>query len=116
MLKHVLKQMKDFEGGLGDKAEDWVDHMHQSGHRLRLRFRTVKSFNVRAKAMSRAIQMNSNPGINEQIKGCMEDLRPNHNQSMLTAKGRKELNAVSLLSLHTRRQERQYKRVGYMVG
>lgn len=69
MLKHALKQMKAFEGGLGDKAEDWVEHMHQSGNRLRVRFRTVKSLNVRAKAMSRAIQMDSNPALNEQIKG-----------------------------------------------
>ena len=72
MLKHALKQMKDFEGGLGDKVEDWVEQMHQSGHRLRVRFRTVKSLKVRAKAMSRAIQMQSHSGLNEQIKGVHE--------------------------------------------
>jgi hypothetical protein len=69
MLKHVLKQMQSFPGGLGDKMEDWVALMHQTGQRLRLRFRTVKCFEIRAKAMSKTIQMHSHPGINDQIEG-----------------------------------------------
>jgi hypothetical protein len=49
--------------------EDWVEFMHQTGQRLRLRFRTVKCFEIRAKAMSKTIQMHSHPGINDQIEG-----------------------------------------------
>jgi hypothetical protein len=60
MIKHVLKQMKSFPGGLGDKMEDWVELMHhQTVQRLRLRFRTVKCFAKRAKG---------HPEINEQIR------------------------------------------------
>ena len=72
MLKHVLKQMETFEGGLGDKVEDWVEHMHQSGQRLRVRFRTVKSLGVRANAMAKAIQMGSHPAVREQMEGVQE--------------------------------------------
>jgi hypothetical protein len=69
MIKHVLKQMKSFPGGLGDKMEDWVELMHhQTVQRLRLRFRTVKCFAKRAKEMTRMIQMHSHPEINEQIR------------------------------------------------
>ena len=46
--------------------------MHQSGQRLRVRFRTVKCFEVRAKAMARAIQLQSNPAIREQVEGVKE--------------------------------------------
>jgi hypothetical protein len=29
MLRHVQWQMKNLLGGLGDKMEDWVEHLHQ---------------------------------------------------------------------------------------
>jgi len=72
MLKHVIHQMRTFPGGLGDKMEDWVEQMHQTGQRLRVRFRSVKCINKRAKAMAQTIQTNSNPALNEQIAGVHE--------------------------------------------
>ena len=33
MLKHVAWQMKEIKGGLGDKMEDWVERLHQTGMR-----------------------------------------------------------------------------------
>ena len=72
MLKHVVQQMKSFPGGLGDKMEDWVELMHQTGQRLRVRFRTVKCVRKRAKAMARTIQLDSNPAINKQIGGVAD--------------------------------------------
>ena len=38
MLKHVETQMRNIPGGLEDKAEDWVERLHQTGMRLRQRF------------------------------------------------------------------------------
>jgi hypothetical protein len=38
MLKHVETQMRNIPGGLWDKAEDWVERLHQTGMRLRQRF------------------------------------------------------------------------------
>ncbi len=69
MLKHVAQQMKSFPGGVGDKMEDWVELMHQTGQRLRVRFRTVRCVSKRAKAMARTIQSNSHPALKEQSKG-----------------------------------------------
>eukprot|EP00984_Skeletonema_dohrnii_P014256 scaffold5971_cov111-Skeletonema_dohrnii-CCMP3373.AAC.1 len=60
--------MKSIPGGLGDKMEDWVELMHQTGQRLRVRFRSVKCIKKRAKSMARTIQMNSHADIDEQIE------------------------------------------------
>jgi hypothetical protein len=43
MLKHVEWQMTNIKGGLGDKMEDWVERLHQTGMRMRQRFRTVQN-------------------------------------------------------------------------
>ncbi len=43
MLKHVACQMRNIWGGLGDKMEDWVECLHQTGMRLQQRFRTVQN-------------------------------------------------------------------------
>ena len=48
--------------------EDWVELMHQVGQRLRVRFRTVKCSEVRARAIARAVQMNSRPELDQQIE------------------------------------------------
>jgi hypothetical protein len=54
MLKHVEWQMKYIRGGLGDKMEDWVKHMHQDGMHERRCFLTVKNPKIRAKAREKA--------------------------------------------------------------
>lgn len=33
-VQHVAWQMKEIKGGLGDKMEDWVERLHQTGMRL----------------------------------------------------------------------------------
>ena len=38
MLKHVEWQMTNIKGGLGDKMEDWVERLHQTGMRMRQQF------------------------------------------------------------------------------
>jgi hypothetical protein len=43
MLKHVEWQMTNMKGGLGDKMEDWVERLHQTGMRMRQRFYTLQN-------------------------------------------------------------------------
>ena len=50
MLKHVQWQMRNIKGGLGDKMEDWVECLHQTGMQMRQRFRTVQNPIARAEA------------------------------------------------------------------
>ena len=63
MWKHVAQQM-ELPGGLGWKREDWVEHMHQITCRLREQFRTTQDKEVRAQAMARAYQQNTDPEAN----------------------------------------------------
>jgi len=66
MWKHVAQQMK-LPGGLGWKREDWVEHMHQITHRLRVQFRTTQDKETRALAMARAHQQNTEPAVDVYI-------------------------------------------------
>jgi hypothetical protein len=50
MLKHVEWQMTNIKGGLGNKMEDWVEQLHQTGMRMRQRLHTVQNPLVRALA------------------------------------------------------------------
>lgn len=63
MVKHVAWQMKDVPGGIGDKVEDWVERWHQTGIRLRQRFRCVKNPMVRARARDKAVYRNTHPDV-----------------------------------------------------
>jgi hypothetical protein len=63
MLKHVAWQMQNIWGGLGDKMEDWVERLHQTGMRLRQRFRTVQNPVVRANAREKASSRSSHPDV-----------------------------------------------------
>jgi hypothetical protein len=38
MLEHLEWQMTNIEGGLGNKMEDWVEHLYQTGKRQRLHY------------------------------------------------------------------------------
>ena len=66
MWKHIEHQMK-LPGGLGWKREDWVEHMHQITCRARDQFRTTKEKEVRAVAMARAHQQNTEPAVDRHI-------------------------------------------------
>jgi hypothetical protein len=41
MLKHVKWHMTNIKGGLGNKIDDWVERLHQTGMRMRQGFCTV---------------------------------------------------------------------------
>lgn len=66
MWKHVKHQM-GFPGGLGEKREDWVEHQHQITRRLRTQFNSTKDMNVRADAMARLNQQQTNPKVQAYI-------------------------------------------------
>jgi hypothetical protein len=61
MLKHVEWQMMNFKGGLGDKMEDWVEQLHQTGMRMRQRFCTVQNPLLQALAREKADSRNAHP-------------------------------------------------------
>jgi hypothetical protein len=63
MVKHVEYQMRNLRGGLGDKVEDWVERLHQTGIRLRLRFRTVKNPLLRAIARDKSYYCSMHPDV-----------------------------------------------------
>jgi hypothetical protein len=42
MLEHIKWQMRNIQGGLGDKMEVWVEHLHQTGKRQHLCYHTVQ--------------------------------------------------------------------------
>ncbi len=63
MLKHVACQMRNIWGGLGDKMEDWVERLHQTGMRLQQRFRTVQNPAIRAVAREKASSRSSHPNV-----------------------------------------------------
>ena len=67
MLVHVYWQMKTVPRGLGEKMEDWVELMHQSGSRRRRRFRTMKDLLRRAMATARSEQRGKNADILAQM-------------------------------------------------
>ena len=69
MLQHVAPQMRCVEGGLGDKLEDWVERQHQTGRRIRARFRNIVDHSTRAQSIAGAMQEASHPDIVAQKEG-----------------------------------------------
>ena len=69
MLKHVEWQMTNIKGGLGDKMEDWVERLHQTGMRMRQRFHTVQNPLVRALARKKADSCNAHPDVIANVEG-----------------------------------------------
>ena len=63
MLERVEWQMANIEGGLGGKMEDWVEHLHQTGKRQRLRHRTVQNPVIHSLARERANLRNMHPDV-----------------------------------------------------
>jgi len=77
MAKHVEWQMRTIRGGLGDKVEDWVERLHQTGIRLRLRFRTVKNHFVCAVARDKAHYRSMHPDVISHIDAVDEGSKRN---------------------------------------
>lgn len=63
MVKHVGWQMGNLKGGLGDKMEDWVQCLHQTGIRQRQQFQTVQNPLVRAIAREKANSRVTHPDV-----------------------------------------------------
>jgi hypothetical protein len=63
MLKHVVWQMRNIRGGLGNKMEDWVERLHQTGMCLQERFLRVQNPVVRAQAREKAHSCSSHPDV-----------------------------------------------------
>ena len=63
MWAHVLAQMKSFEGGLGNKREDWGEKQHQETSKKREQYRSTKNMDVRADAMAGLNQQESHPDV-----------------------------------------------------
>ena len=72
MLKHVAWQMENIPGGLGDKMEDFVERMHQTGIRLRDRFRRVKNPVARAQVREKANSRSCHPDVIARIDSTNE--------------------------------------------
>jgi hypothetical protein len=67
MLRHVQWQMKNILVGLGDKMENWVEHLHQWGMQQRRQFRTVQDPLVCALAREKATSRNTHPDVLAQV-------------------------------------------------
>ena len=63
MLQHVAWQMEIIEGGLGDKMEDWVERLQQTGMRLWQQYRTAQNPIVRAHARKRVHSQSTHPDV-----------------------------------------------------
>jgi hypothetical protein len=68
MLRHVEWQMKNIPGGLGDKMEDWVKHLHQWGMHQRRHFHTVQNPLICAVAREKAGSRNTHPDVFAQVE------------------------------------------------
>ena len=63
MLEHVEWQMANIEGGLGNKMDDWVKRLHQTGKRQRLRYRTVQNPVICSLAREKTNSCNMHPDV-----------------------------------------------------
>jgi hypothetical protein len=62
-LKQVEWQMTNIKGGLGNKMEDWVERLHQTGMRMRQQLCTMQNPYVRALGREKANSCNANPDV-----------------------------------------------------
>jgi hypothetical protein len=77
MLEHVEWQMANLEGGLGDKMEDWVERLHQTGKHQRLRYCTVQNPVIRSLASEKANSRNMHPDVMAQTDKLNEGSKRN---------------------------------------
>jgi hypothetical protein len=77
MLEHVKWQMTNIEGGLGDKMEDWVERLHQTGKHQHLRYRTVQNPVVCSLTREKANLHNMHPDVIAQTDKINEGSKRN---------------------------------------
>ncbi len=63
MLEYIEWQMRNIQGGLGEKMEDWVERLHQTKKRECLRYCTVQNPIVRSLAREKANLCNMHPDV-----------------------------------------------------
>jgi hypothetical protein len=63
MLKHITWQMQNIWGGLGDRMEDWVERLHQTGMCLQQHFCTVQNPAIRANARKKESSCLLHPNV-----------------------------------------------------
>ena len=82
MIDHVEWQMRNLEGGLGGKLEDWVEKDHQDGARRRAQFRTARDQDRRAKASEKAAWRSSDAGVQQ----CINEVRESFTRQLSTSR------------------------------
>ncbi len=63
MMEQVEWLMRNIQGGLGDKMEDWVERLHQTKKHERLCYRTVQNPVVHSLAREKANTCNMHPDV-----------------------------------------------------
>ncbi len=77
MLEHIEWQMRNIQGGLGDKMEDWVERLHQTKKRERLRYRTLQNPIIRSLPREKVNSRNMHPDVIAQTDKINEGNRRN---------------------------------------
>jgi hypothetical protein len=77
MLEHIEWQMRNIQGGLGDKTEDWVERLHETKKREHLRYRTVQNPIICSLAREKANSRNMHPDVIAQTDKINEGNRQN---------------------------------------
>ena len=72
MWKHVAHQMRTIPGGLGNKREDWVEHLHQITSVKRKQFNHCISKEVRANALENILQQQTDPRVVASEQECVQ--------------------------------------------
>ena len=67
MLKHTEHQMRTLPRGLGNKGEDFVEHGHQVGNKVRDRLRLLANAKQRAMTRAKILYLKTNPEVVGQI-------------------------------------------------
>ena len=72
MLKHVKWQITNINGGLGNKMEDWVEGLHQTGMQMRETFYTVQNLPKWAIAQEKVHSCNLHPDVIAKLEATNE--------------------------------------------
>ena len=67
MFQHVIQQLLSIPGGLGDKAEDWIERQHQEQTSLRKRFDAIATYNKKASRMQEEMHKSNHPALRRKV-------------------------------------------------
>ena len=104
MLHHVGWQMGEIEDGLGDYVEDWIEQAHQTGAKIRKRWRTTIDVAVRDVGRSRSEWRNSHPAViahgDAVHDRATRDLKAKNEPAALRRQEKREENRSKALAKH----------------